>query len=365
MKLSQPKSARVINRARVLCALRTFRCLSKTDISRNLELNKVSTGEIVEDLIKENLVYESGKIEIENGRKPTTVSIRKDSRYVLCLDIGAKTVTVALCNLFGEIAKMERIPIDTHGTVEEFCVSVIKSCTRTIKLVETSKLIGVGVSVAGKISIDGKVIVECRYLPWKNIAIADVLESSFHVGATIFSTAESLACAEKIYNEKGLVSVKPIMYLDWGDHISLAIVVDGKVVINNVEFGHTRVVNTGICVCGEIGCLETVCATWALSGESDAKLKNLWNKMDSSRLASMAKAMTLASQVVGSDRMIISGDAASIPEEKLNELQSLCPKICLEKSALGDKANIVACAESTLDFFFYQRTMLDEMSAWM
>ena len=56
MKLSQPKSARTINTARVLGCLRTHKNLSKAETARVLDLNKVSTGEIVDDLISEGLV---------------------------------------------------------------------------------------------------------------------------------------------------------------------------------------------------------------------------------------------------------------------------------------------------------------------
>lgn len=67
MKLSQPKAARTINIARVLGALRTQSNLSKAEIARVLDLNKVSTGEIVDELISEGLVVETGKIRSERG----------------------------------------------------------------------------------------------------------------------------------------------------------------------------------------------------------------------------------------------------------------------------------------------------------
>lgn len=365
MKLSQPKSARVINTSRVLCTLRREGSLSKTDLARALDLNKVSTGEIVDDLLAKGLLCETGKVKTENGRCPTNVEIVKDARYVLCVDIGSKNVTVALCNLLGEIVKIERIPTMTEDTVEQFCVGLIKSCLRTMKLVDQTKIMGIGVAVAGRISIDQKVIISCHYLPWKNIAIADVLKNNLHIETSVFSTSEALVCAEKIYCESSMVSSQPLMYLDWGDHISMAVVVDGKVVINNCDFGHVRVASTGICVCGEIGCLETICATWALSQDKEARLKNLWDKIPENCLPAMAKALTIASQVTGSSRVIVSGEGATIPNEGLKYLQDTCSKLSIERSALGEKANILGCAEFTLDLYFYQRTMLDEMKSWM
>ena len=67
MKLSQPKAARTINSARVFGCLRTHENLSKAEIARILDLNKVSTGEIVDDLIRQGLVEETGKMESASG----------------------------------------------------------------------------------------------------------------------------------------------------------------------------------------------------------------------------------------------------------------------------------------------------------
>ena len=75
MKLSQPKSARSINTARVLSSLRLGENLSKAELARLLELNKVSVGEIVDSLLANGFVEELGKMEAVNGRKPTALKL--------------------------------------------------------------------------------------------------------------------------------------------------------------------------------------------------------------------------------------------------------------------------------------------------
>ena len=100
MKLSQPKSARTINTARVLASLRTTPGLSKADLARDLGLNKVSTGEIVDDLISQGLVKETGKVESTNGRRPTSLAIVPDAKYVLSVDIGRETQPLHFATFF-------------------------------------------------------------------------------------------------------------------------------------------------------------------------------------------------------------------------------------------------------------------------
>ena len=116
MKLSQPKAARTINSARVFGCLRTHENLSKAEIARILDLNKVSTGEIVDDLIRQGLVEETGKMESANGRRPICLSIVADAKYVLSVDIGSRNTTVALCNLLSQPVHFERIPTNRQAS---------------------------------------------------------------------------------------------------------------------------------------------------------------------------------------------------------------------------------------------------------
>lgn len=349
MKLSQPKSARIINRCRILNELRRTENLSKSELARILDLNKVSTGEIIEDLIERGVVRETGKIEVSNGRKPTSLEIVKDSRYVLCADIGSKFISVALCNLLGDVVRLERLPCNTQVSEEEFCAGLIKSCVRTAKLVEQDKLLGVGITVSGKISIDEKTILSCPYLPWKNIAIADAFEKTLKVQTIVSTSVSALVAAEKIRNPKLLIGSQPILYLDWGDHISLAIVCSMKVAGINVDFGHIMV--------SENKTLEDYCASQGL--------KHIWDDIPEIALESMAAALNTAKQVTGTDKVIFSGESATIDMSCMGRIRRECKDIVIEKSSLGDKANIIAAAESALDRFFYQTSLLDEMRSWI
>lgn len=357
MKLSQPKSARIINTCRVLNELRRNNRLSKSELARILDLNKVSTGEIVQDLIGKGIVRETGKLEVANGRRPTILEIVKDSRFVLCVDIGSRIITTALCNLFGETVRLERIPCNTEISVEEFCAQILKSCVRSSKLVEDGRILGIGITISGKISLDEKTILFCPYLPWQNIYIADVFEKAMHLETVVTTSVSSLVAAEKLKNAKALVSSQPVLYIDWGDHISLAIVSAMNVVGTNVDFGHMAVTDRKT--------LEDYCASWAISSVNGEKLRHLWDDIPEEALEYMAKALMIAKSVTGSDRVIFGGESSTIDMSCLGRIRRECSGLTIEKSALGEKANITAAAESALDRFFYQSGVLDEMRSWI
>lgn len=345
MKLSQPNSARIINTARVLSALRKTKGLSKAELARTLSLNKVSTGEIVDSLIERGLIREVGKIESTNGRKATELELDGNSAFVLAVHLGLRFTETALCSLDGNILKMERLPSDFSESEESFFAGVIKSCFRASKLVKEEKIAGVGLSSDNKFINDGKA---------ENLK--KTLEQFLKKDVVFEETSKALIVAEKAENE-GMEKTENLLYLNWGDNVELSIYARGTVAGTSAEFGHIMVANDGD--------LESFCSSLALSGSREAHLKDLWDKMDSSRLQMMAKALRTASKVTGINRVIIGGEGATIPKESLSVLSSACPLMSLESSVLGDKALLRGSSEIALDRFFYMRSLLDGVKDWI
>ena len=368
MRLSQPKAARTINKARVLGALRTQQNLSKAEIARVLNLNKVSTGEILDEVISEGLVTDTGKMESSNGRRPTCLSLVADARFALSVEIGSRNTTVALCNILSQPVHFERIPTNTKvEKVEEFCVEIIKSCIRVIRLADQSKIVGAGISVGGKVSEDGRTIIRCPYLPWKNIPIADAFEQVLKIKTVARNSTYALVDAERYasFGTDLLVSDEPIVYIEWGDSVSMALVCEDRVFGGSGDFAHLKVSPTGLCSCGKIGCLQANVSAWALSGNMDVHLKDIWDKVDTPALTCIANAIDMTVQITGSEKVIISGEGASITQSCLEKLRQLCPTMTIEKSMLGEKANTMAAAEIALDKWVYLTSMLEKVAAWL
>ncbi len=362
MKLSQPKSARTINKARVLGAIRRDENLSRAELSRILELNKVSVGEIVECLVSEGFIEEVGKLDSLNGRKATALKLIPSSSFVLSVDIASRNTTVALCDLMANPVKFERFPTNTKVKVEEFCVGIIKSCIRVMKLVDSSKVLGVGITVLGLISDDSSIILECPYLPWKNIPLAEAFEQVLKLKACIRNSTAALVLAERIVSGVAfLESNRPVMYLNWGDNVNLAFIQNGKVFADYNGFGHLKMAQTGLCWCGDIGCLESVVSAWALSNNGEDHLMELWPNVSREALDSLGKALVLASKVTGSTKVIIGGEGSTIPQTYKKVLEECCSGLSFELSHLGDRANMIAAAEVALDEWIYMTSLLEEV----
>lgn len=358
MKISQPKTARVINTARVLSQIRSTSSLSKAELSRILDLNKVSIGEIVDALIEQGLVKETGKIEVNNGRKPTCLELVSDAKYVLAVDIGRKNVTTALCNLEGKAIKIERLPIVADKSQEEFCVALLKSALRSTKLVEATKILGVGITIEGSVLEDNLTVAE-SFLPWKNLEIGQAFEKALGLKTVVVNSLSAYVSAEKIVDPSIRLEEK-LLYVDWGHSIALAIVKNGKVVNTSSLFGHLKVANDGLCSCGEVGCLEAKCAN-----TSNERLADIWNQLSEDVFVSMAKALRTANKITGINTVIFGGEAATITKEALEKLQVLCPTMVIKPSKLGDRAEVQAAAETALDHLLYLSSALDGMKDFL
>lgn len=364
MKLSQPKGARSINTARVLGAVRRDENLSKAELARVLDLNKVSVGEIVDALIKDGFIEEVGKLESANGRKATALRLISDASFVLSVDIESRNTTVALCDLKANPIRFERIPTKTDVKVEEFCVGIIKSCIRVMKLVGADKLLGAGITVAGRISEDFGTILECPYLPWKNIPLASAFSQVLKIKAWIRNSTAALVLAERFVASSDLLaSSGPVMYLNWGDNVNLAFVQDGRVFGDYNGFGHIKMAQTGLCWCGEIGCLETIVSAWALSNNREDHLVSLWGSVSQEALVALGKGLSLAAKITGSTKVIIGGEGSTIPESYKIFLEKCCPELLFEVSRLGERANMIAAAEVALDECIYLTSLLEEVKS--
>ena len=94
-------------------------------------------------------------------------------------------------------------------------------------------------------------------------------------------------------------------------------------------------------------------------------LKDLWDRVGDNALNAMANAIDMARQITGSDKVIISGEGATITDACLSALQIRLKDMKVERSNLGEKANSMAAAEIALDKWVYMTTLLEKVKDWL
>ncbi len=371
MKFTQPAAAREINRLRVLNLLAQDKEYSRSDIARILKLNKPSTSEIIEGLLKDGLVAETGKRETTTGRRPVAIALCGDAALVLGVDMGSRNTSIALADLKGNILRFERFPTTEQPEVKDLCSSVIRILRKMAKMA-TSPILGVVVALDGVLSEDKRNLIRNDHWNWKEVPLAAIIEKNTDLPTYLVPNVEAMVLAERwVAHEEE----ENFFFVNWGEHIKSAWVTKQAITGSDTQFGHLMVSSTGLCKCGKIGCLETKAAGWAISGRYGGKtVKNLC--LDPSteikkdlRQASEAMAMALvaASAITGCNKIILGGGLANLDTEYIEYLKKIYrdhsnrQKVAIVCSPLKEKQTLLGTIVIAIDRWMLKKSLLEMM----
>ncbi|NBK20784.1 MAG: ROK family transcriptional regulator [Spirochaetia bacterium] len=371
MKFTQPAAAREINRLRVLNLLAKDKEYSRADIARSLKLNKPSTSEIVEQLLKDGLVAETGKRETTTGRRPVAIALVADASLVLGVDMGSRNTSIALSDLKGNILRFERFPTTENPELKELCSQVIRILRKMAKLA-TSPILGVVVALDGVLSEDKRNLIRSDHWNWDEVPLAALIEKNTDLPTQLVANVEAMVYAERwIAHEEE----ENFFFVNWGEHIKSAWVTKQAITGSDTQFGHLMVSSTGLCRCGKIGCLESKAAGWALSERHGGKtVKQLCLEpskeiMEDLRQASKAMAMALvaASAITGCNKIILGGGLSNIDDEYLQSLiqfykeHSNREEVAIVCSPIKEKQTLLGTIAIALDRWMFKSSLLEMM----
>ncbi|NLZ77748.1 MAG: ROK family transcriptional regulator [Spirochaetales bacterium] len=341
MDFSHPSVARTVNRLRVLNLIALEGAISRAEIARTLDLSKPSTSEIVALLLEENLVTESGKAETASGRRPTNLKLKADGALVLGIDMDIRTTTYTVANIHGAILRMEKFPIREHPDPKTAGAEIIK---RILKLTHESKIPfkAIVLTTSGTFSADRKTLVAHTYWSWEEIPLAEVIEKNTAIPTIFAETTRSMSFAERWFHKETPPSY---LYINWGEHLESALYVNS--VDRLSRFEHTPVSRTGLCFCGQIGCLETV-----------AGLSRIGKEEIPQAARAIGQALIAADRATAVDAIIIAGPQAREHLPIIREsFQGSTPII---PSILKERSTPLASVAVALDWGIFGRSMLEQ-----
>ncbi|MEW9052868.1 MAG: ROK family protein [Neobacillus sp.] len=255
------------NKALVMQLIMEKSPISRADISQISGLHKTTVSSLVNELIEEELIFESGPGESSGGRRPVILHFNKDAGYTIGIDIGVNYVLCLLTDLNGRILfeKMEFVNRTPYPTI----LSKVQN-TVTAMLEELPKsrygIIGIGVGVPGIVNKQGSILLAPN-LGWSNIDLKKDLEDLFQVPVSIENEANAGAFGEQQFGA-GQES-ENIIYISAGIGIGVGIIVNKELYQGkngySGEIGHMIInFNGKPCSCGSRGCWETYASENAL-----------------------------------------------------------------------------------------------------
>ncbi len=220
-KIGNQQMLREINKALLLHLIHERGPVSRVELSRATKLSPSTVSILVEEIIREGLVHETGTSGSGVGRKMTMLEIKADSGYVLGIDLS--NPRCVLLDMKGELKAVQKIPRmigpdqirdELPGTVQSFLEH---------HHIGREQLRRIGISVPGRIDESKKVVIGAIPIELERLELAAIMEDAFGVPVQLVNDIDAAGFAER-YNgaAQGLRTILYIL-IDYGVGAGLVI----------------------------------------------------------------------------------------------------------------------------------------------
>lgn len=256
-----------LNKKRIIKYLYRQGTLSGSDISKILKVSAPTSNLYLNELVAEGYIEVKGKGVSLGGRKPNVYGLKKDSVYIVGIDVGRKFLGLALFdNDLQKVASIESpaLSLDNRDVLIKTIFTLTQSLLDEVG-VDMSKVMGVGINMPGLIDSDKG--INYTYLYDENISLTDAFCNVFNKPVFIENDSKARALAEMRFGLAKDYDNALVIQIDWG--LGLGMILNGKLFKGKSgfagEFSHIPIEQNGVlCNCGKIGCLETIASGNAL-----------------------------------------------------------------------------------------------------
>lgn len=248
--------ARELNRRSVLHAVASGAAITRADLARLTGLTRPTISSLVDELVQDGLIVETGQGPSAGGKRPTLLAIDGSARQIISIDVSSDAVVGALSDLVGASGVVETRPgVATGDALVDEVVDLISILAARA----TAPIVGVGVGTPGLVAADGT-IVEAANLGWHDRPLGAELGERTGLPVWVANDADAAALAEFAHLPEGRDGLAVVRI---GAGIGAGLVLGGRPYRGARaaagEIGHLVVVPDGAaCACGNAGCLETV-----------------------------------------------------------------------------------------------------------
>ncbi|POY35020.1 ROK family transcriptional regulator [Solitalea longa] len=247
------------------------------DLCKELNASAPKVTTLINDLIKEGLVKDYGKIDSTGGRRPNLYGLASESGFFLGVEVRKYHVSIGLLDFKKNLVKVtEKIPyrlFNTMDSLDELCSIIQKFINE--QPISKDKILGMGINLSGRVNFATGYNYNSFYFS-NDEPLSKIMESKVGIKTLIENDSRAMAygeyCSGSVGEEKNVLFVN----LDYG--IGMGILINGQLYYGKSgysgEFGHIPFFNNEIlCHCGKKGCLET-------EASGDALLKLFIKKIE-------------------------------------------------------------------------------------
>lgn len=253
-------NTKVLYKKRILKELYFAPSISCADIYTRINKSFPLITKLLNELMEEGLVIETGYATSTGGRRPLTYAIKEDVMYIVSVAMDQFVTRIAIMNMQNQlVSPVEKFELDLAGKKD--CLSILtEKIKKFIKVsgISKKKIIGVGIGMPG--FVNARKGINYTFLKSSDKSISQAICEQINLPVYIDNDSSLVALAELRFgaarDKKNAMSIN----VGWG--IGLGLILNGELFRGHDgfagEFSHIPLFNNGkLCSCGKSGCLET------------------------------------------------------------------------------------------------------------
>ena len=259
--------------------------ISRLDISRLTGLSTATVSRLVDSLLQDNLLVENLSVASAKGRPVKPVCFNGQAYYLIGIDLGTTFIRGVLTNLGLETIKEIEVVTESHKDPEYVLgkvAQVIMSLANT-NLVDPSKIIGVGIAVAGIINLSTGIVEYSPAFNWRNVDLGNYMAQRIPFPVYFDNVSRAMALGEITFGTGP--KFEDLICINVGYGIGAGIVIGRKLFYGTDgmagEFGHLPVKGDEAisCTCGKRNCLTAYASGDAIAQRAIMGLKSNPNSL--------------------------------------------------------------------------------------
>ena len=267
-----------LNKARITTLIRDSRGTSRADLARKTGLSAPTVSRIVDALIREGLVVETGPGVSRGGRRPTLLRFSGVDSYIIGVDLGTTNIYAVLADLDARVIAEIRRPT----RVEEGFARVMGRTSEAIEELrdrlgrKKARVWGIGMAIAGLINREREIVEFSPDFHWHNVDVRAELPVSREIPVVFDNVTRVMALGEMWYGAGR--NHRNFIMINVGYGIGAGIIVQGRPLYGLKglagEFGHITmdIASDVQCDCGNFGCLEALASGNAIAKRARRQL---------------------------------------------------------------------------------------------
>jgi glucokinase-like ROK family protein len=267
-----------INKVKVTNLIRDNHGISRAALAKKSGISAPTVSRIVETLIREGLVTETGMGVSNGGRRPTLLRFSGVDNFIIGIDLGTTNIYGVLTNLDAKVIVEIRRPTqveDGFSRIMERTSEIINELRNHLGD-KKGKVCGIGMAIAGLINRERNIVEFSPDFHWHNVDVRAALSQSNEIPIMFDNVTRVMALGEMWYGAGR--DCRNFIMINVGYGIGAGIIIQGIPLYGLKgmagEFGHITLDkdSDAQCECGNFGCLEALASGNAIAKAAKKEL---------------------------------------------------------------------------------------------